>query len=316
MSDDFVVGDAGLFPDAEPVTYWGDDGWLEARRNGLGASEVASALGLPGAYATPWQIWADKTRRRLPPDIGANPAVKLGNDLEPWLIEQSEQFTGRRAFRTPAQLYRNRGRQWMLASPDAYCRPASSAPPFPPDDFELVEAKTGGLVEPWGADEWSTELPPLRYEVQARCQLAVLGLRTRTWIVGLIAGFGLHAWPVEWDEEAEKDLMNMAWAWWSRHVIDGEEPALAAGDNAVMDAVHTGRPGIVDLPTAAAAAVRDYREARAKMRRATDEKKRAAAEIKRGLAGHELGRNAAGQIVVSWRMNRHGTRTLRVNGTD
>lgn len=60
--------------------------WLEARKDGLGASDAATVLGI-----SPWknniQLWEEKTGLVTPEDIGDNPAVKYGNDAEPLLRE-------------------------------------------------------------------------------------------------------------------------------------------------------------------------------------------------------------------------------------
>ena len=58
--------------------------WLEARRDGLGASDAPSVLGL-SPWKTNVQLWEEKTGRAAPEDIGDNPAVQYGNDAEPLL---------------------------------------------------------------------------------------------------------------------------------------------------------------------------------------------------------------------------------------
>lgn len=58
--------------------------WLEARKDGLGASDAPSLLGI-----SPWksnvELWEEKCGLAVPEDIGDKPAVKYGNDAEPLL---------------------------------------------------------------------------------------------------------------------------------------------------------------------------------------------------------------------------------------
>lgn len=58
--------------------------WLEARKDGLGASDAPSLLGI-----SPWksnvELWEEKCGLAVPEDIGGKPAVKYGNDAEPLL---------------------------------------------------------------------------------------------------------------------------------------------------------------------------------------------------------------------------------------
>lgn len=58
--------------------------WLEARKEGLGASDAPALLGI-SPWKTNVQLWEEKCGLVIPEDIGGNPAVKYGNDAEPLL---------------------------------------------------------------------------------------------------------------------------------------------------------------------------------------------------------------------------------------
>jgi putative phage-type endonuclease len=58
--------------------------WLEARKNGIGASEAAAVAG-QSRWKSNIELWEEKTGRRIPDDISDKPAVKYGNDAEPML---------------------------------------------------------------------------------------------------------------------------------------------------------------------------------------------------------------------------------------
>lgn len=60
--------------------------WLEARKEGLGASDASALLGI-SPWKTNVQLWEEKTGLVVPEDIGDKPQVKYGNDAEPLLRE-------------------------------------------------------------------------------------------------------------------------------------------------------------------------------------------------------------------------------------
>lgn len=60
--------------------------WLEARKEGLGASDASTLLGI-SPWKTNVQLWEEKTGLVVPEDIGDKPQVKYGNDAEPLLRE-------------------------------------------------------------------------------------------------------------------------------------------------------------------------------------------------------------------------------------
>lgn len=300
------------FPAAQPLVRWPDRGdtdeeWLTARRRGLGASEVASALGLPGAYSTPWQVWAEKTGRALPVFEGSD-AAQLGTDLEPWLIESAAAATGLRwVDRTVYRLYGSRERPWLLASPDA-CGAGK------PDWADaLVECKTAGLLEPNTVKDWTDTDVPLRIEVQCRTQMAVLGVRTRVHVVGLVVGFGLRSWVVEWDQCQEDILLKAAGEWWQTHVVEDVEPAMFPADDAVMNGMYPAVEGSAELPPIAEFVLEEYRVAVAEGAAAERRRRELAATLKRWLAGSTVG-ELGGRSVVTWYENVNGVRSLKVKG--
>lgn len=303
------------FPAAVPVVGWPDNGgggteadWLTARRRGLGASEVASALGLPGAYETPWLVWARKTGRHTP-EFDGNDATNLGNGLEPWLISSARTLIGAQwVDQTAFRLYESVEHPWLLASPDAGVWSTLQTPAD-----ALVECKTAGLVEPFAAREWTRTDVPLRVEVQCRMQMAVLGIATVNWVVGLVAGIGLHTWPVEWNPATEDQLIRAAGAWWETHVVGGAEPAMMPADNATMNAVYPTVEGAAELPVEAEFVLEEYRSAVAEGSAAERRRKELAATLKRMLAGATVG-TLNGAKAVTWAPNKNGVRALRTYG--
>lgn len=60
--------------------------WLEARKNGLGGSDAACALGL-NPWKTNVELWEEKTGRREPEDISEKEAVLYGSEAEQHMRE-------------------------------------------------------------------------------------------------------------------------------------------------------------------------------------------------------------------------------------
>jgi putative phage-type endonuclease len=136
--------------------------WLEARRQGIGASEAPAVLGV-SPYKSPLELYAEKLGL-VEPSVVDLERVEWGRLLEPLLVEKYRRVTGRRAEKEPAYtLRRSRAYPWMVASLDAVIHEADVTAP--------LEVKTTGL---WKSDEWAEE-PPLHVQVQVQHQLAVTG---------------------------------------------------------------------------------------------------------------------------------------------
>ena len=68
------------------VRFYGTDEeinaqWVEARKSGIGGSDVASIMGL-NKYSSPLEVWMEKTGRAETPDISDKPPVYWGVILE------------------------------------------------------------------------------------------------------------------------------------------------------------------------------------------------------------------------------------------
>lgn len=282
-----------------PVSGWGDDReWLTARSRGISASDVAAILGF-SEYATPWEVWADKTGLR-PRQVDANKeAIRLGIALEPWLIVQARHHLGVPVVHTQHRLYAHPQAQWQLASPDAEVRP---------DDGEPYgfEGKTSGLGGGFGIPKgWSDDWIPLGHELQARWQMRIMGWR-KVILGALVAGLGLRFYTVHRDEQIETDLVTQVADWYKRHLVDGVEPPMSAKDSTLINDVWPeptaghlpldDNPDIVDL-------VLDYQAGLMEERAGKDRKDTAAAAIKR-IIGPHCGGTIDGREVITWNPKR------------
>lgn len=279
-----------------PVVRWSAsrDEWLATRRHGISASDVSAVLGF-SEYATPWEVWADKTGVR-PREVDADKeAIRLGNALESWLLAQARHLLGVPVEHTSAWLYAHPAAAWQLASPDGQALPEDGRP------FG-IECKTAGLASGFGVPAGFTDTrAPLGHELQCRWQMRVLGWE-RVDLVALVAGLGLRRYTFTHDLAIEADMVAQVAEWRHRHLVRGIEPAMGPRDNALMDQTYPagtegsvaldGDPDLVEL-------LYSYRDGLTREAQGRAVKEAATAALKRKLGNHCAG-TVANREVVTW----------------
>ena len=131
--------------------------WLEARRSGIGGSDVAGILGM-SKWSTPYTIWADK-RGEMPPQ-DENLDMLIGTLFEPWLFAQYKEQTGV-AIRKSHKILRDKEFPFLLANVDALHKD------------RVVEFKTARNMDEWG--EPGTDQVPTAYLLQCQHYMRVTG---------------------------------------------------------------------------------------------------------------------------------------------
>ncbi len=162
----------------------GDDRgeWLAARRNGIGASEIAAVLGI-SPWESPFSLY---WRKRNGWEIEANDEMSAGTRLEPavalWWADQHPGYVVH-----GAGLYAHPLRPWQIVTPDRLvCDPQMHDNPFPDDPtypYSHADAFTLAVLEcKWVAYSWdgwgrpgSDEIP-VHYRAQALWQVDVMGV--------------------------------------------------------------------------------------------------------------------------------------------
>lgn len=285
-----------------PLVDWtaSDADWLSARRRGCGASDVAALLGFD-RYRSPWQVWADKTGHPLYQPPEETPAMRLGIELETWLIDQAGPLiypppeTGE-AVLTPERIYCHPEHPWRCCMPDACIGAPHSMERF---NAELVECKTAGLTS-GRAYGWTDTSVPLGYELQARWQMHVMDAPI-CHIVALVVGRGLCHYPIARDLNLEADLVEQVSDWWQRHIVGGEEPPLTGRDAAVVAALYpkVTRPSVDLDDTEAMTHWRAYLDARQDATDAEQRKAEAGTALKALIGEAQIGR-VEGRQIAAW----------------
>lgn len=213
--------------------------WLEARRKGIGGSDVPCILGL-SRWKTPLQVWSQKVGLAPHGDDSTYPQ-RRGLHMEPFIggelaraVEESEEG---RVF-TVGTVYGGEGRvaiaqhqdpaySMMLYSPDALAKTALNGGTG--EETVLCEYKSRS---PFGRDEWEESVPP---EVNAQVQhgLFVMGLQAAYVAVDLGSEF---RWArVERDQPWIDAAVPRLLEFWD--LVEKETPPPPSGDPGDKDAL-------------------------------------------------------------------------------
>ena len=139
--------------------------WLQARKNGLGASDAACILG-----RNPWksnvQLWEEKTGRREAEDIGEKPVVKYGKDAEaPLRSLFALDFPQYAIHYDEYGMIANRPEEpWLFATLDGELEDTVTQQPS--HLMGVLEIKTTEIMRPAQWAEWNGGIPEHYY-----CQL-------------------------------------------------------------------------------------------------------------------------------------------------
>jgi putative phage-type endonuclease len=171
----------------------GSPEWHAARRDRLGASEVAAAMGL-SKWQSPFSLWHLKAGLLAPQRDNAQ--MQWGRDLETVIArrfarEHPEWTLSRCA------LYAHRERLWQVAQPDRVVHLGRRR-------LGALEVKTARYDDEWG--EQGSDEVPLYYRCQALWQLDVFGWQSCHFAV-LVTGSDYYEYAVEY-HAGDVELMH------------------------------------------------------------------------------------------------------------
>lgn len=255
--------------------------WLDWRREGIGASDVAAIARVEGAFGTPYAVWLSKVHGI---DGDSSEAMEWGNLIEGVILDEVERRTGL----TVA------ARQLRLTHPDApHHRCTLDGAAFAADavagateanldvDWSelLVLAACGVEAKNTSYRNYPNDEPPLNYYVQAQWQCWVGHLDAVTLAV-LHAGTRLALYDIPRNDDDIAVLVDAADRFWNDHVLTGNPPEFDAADLDLVRSwvgpatrdVRTADPATADL-------VALYAAAKAAAKAATDEADRLAAQL-------------------------------------
>jgi putative phage-type endonuclease len=222
----------------------GSDEWLEARRGGIGGSDVAAVLGL-SPWATPLDVWLAKTRGS---DAAATEAMDWGHRLEP--LVRARFAEGRTAWvdEVPGTVSHDAA-PFMRASLDGCVQDAEGT--------AVLEIKTSR--SPFA------QLPQ-QYLLQVTHCMGVTGWTDVPAHVACLFGGNTYVeFRVEFDRQVWEDSLDYCSWWWREHVAGGKMPEVdPVRDAPTMPSLWQAEPGAeVEIGPELAVALRDARAAAA-----------------------------------------------------
>jgi putative phage-type endonuclease len=188
--------------------------WLEARRSGITASEIAVVMGLsPASQNSPYALYHRK--RGDLPEQADNDAMERGRVLEPYIAGK---FADRRpdliVDGTGRELYAHPQRPWQMATPDrviqdsATCGVAERDGVFEVENIAVLETKSDASPgDEWG-DDGSDEIP-VHYRCQVLWQMDVMGVDAAFLACLFIQPWKIRVYELTMDDAARADLKLM-----------------------------------------------------------------------------------------------------------
>jgi putative phage-type endonuclease len=198
------------------------DDWLAVRKQGIGSSDAAAAVGL-NPYKSQLELWLEKTGRdgllpKIDPLDEVSPAY-WGNILEHIVAAHYTKRSGNRVRRINAVLQHPDPKlHWMLANID---REVIGAP-----DVQILECKTAGIN---GSRLWKEGVPEY-VQLQVQHQLAVTG-KAAADVAVLLGGQHLEIHRIHRDEALIARLIQLEAAFW-RYVETDTPPPADGSDSA------------------------------------------------------------------------------------
>jgi putative phage-type endonuclease len=190
------------------------EAWLNVRKNGIGSSDAAAAVGL-NPYKSQLELWMEKTGRdaNLPtpdPDDDSSPMF-WGTLLEAFVATHYTKKTGHKIRRVNAVL-QHPEYSWMLANLDREVMGSA--------EVQVLECKTAGMN---GAKLWREGVPEY-VQLQVQHQLAVTG-KAAADVAVLVCGNEFRTYRIERDDELIARLIQLEAQFWQYVETDTAPPA-------------------------------------------------------------------------------------------
>lgn len=194
------------------------DEWLQARRAGVTASEIAALLGI-SPYESPFDLYWKKTWQ-IPEDFD-NDRLELGRILEPYIAHRfAKKHPDIDVAPQSAGLWQSTERSWQMATPDRLLDLQDDSGKWVDSVLEL---KTSGTYEEWGEDG-TDEVPPY-IAAQVLYQMDVIGCRAGYVACLFLSTQQIRTYQLAWDQD-DVDLMRDRAAEFWQQVQDSRPPEI------------------------------------------------------------------------------------------
>jgi putative phage-type endonuclease len=193
--------------------------WLEARRQGITASEIAIVMGL-SPYSSPYALYHQKLGQL--PGVEETDAMQLGKHMESFVADRfAERHPEFNLTGNGQMLFAHAERPWQMATPDRLVTEGSFSAW---DAIAVLECKIDGGSDEWGEDG-SDEIP-VHYRCQVLWQMDVMGVSTGYVACLLWNRRKVRVYELTLDAAAKEDLLMMRGEarLFLRRIEQGDEP--------------------------------------------------------------------------------------------
>ena len=209
-------------PDSQATSsHTPQQGW---RPWGIGGSDIGAILGV-SPYRGPANVWAEKVRQGKGGNAAGALPMRLGNYLEPFVVQEYEGLTGN-ATRQPGATLHHPEYPELFGHVDRIATHTSTAHAT----LDVVlECKTCSAhrAHEWGP-AWSDQVPP---EYLTQC-LWYLGLTqcSEAHLAVLIGNTDFRVYRIQRDETLQQHMFEEAHRFWVGHVLSKVPPPVSTRD--------------------------------------------------------------------------------------
>jgi putative phage-type endonuclease len=191
--------------------------WLRMRKQGLGASDSASVLGL-SKWGTPLSVYLDKLSDAI--DDSMSDRQDWGHRLEEPIAQWVRDTKGLDVGASPG-LIRSEEFPWLLATPDRKVIEGDVVVP--------LEIKSS---DAFMKDAWDNGIP-LNYQIQIQQQILIMGA-PHGYLVVLHGGNTPDFYTVPADREFHEQLIRLTRNFWENNILAGVAPEPITLDDAAL----------------------------------------------------------------------------------
>jgi putative phage-type endonuclease len=271
---------------------------LQARRRGIGASEVASVLGLT-PWRTPFQVWLEKTGRLEPNELEKLSRPYWGHKLEDDAAEGYEDATGLKLRRVNKTLYHPK-HAWMFCHLDRKIV----------GQKKIVECKAPDAASSFQWGKSGTDQVPDIYFIQVQHQMGVTGWEEADLAV-LIGGNDFRFYTIKRDESIIDYIIKKGCEFQNYVETDMPPQFQTRDDVELCYKKDTGH--YIDATPDILEKVVQFKEVKSAMK----ELEVMAKELEYSIT-HYLkdasGLICQGKTLITWRADKNGKRSLRLKG--
>lgn len=258
--------------------------WLDARRTGIGGSDIAAILGL-SKWKTPLQVYMDKRGEAM--ETPDNEAMKWGRYLEPVVRQAYSDATGYEVMLPPSML-RHHDYSFAVANLDGVVQDRTG---------RVFEAKTTRTAEGWG--EPGSDQIPQPYLLQVQWYMGVAALPVAD-VAALIGGSDFRIYTVDADEELQMLMFTAAAEFWQRVQVGDPPDPVSYADAVAMYGKASRTDRVIAVGDVLEAAVH-LRDLKAEAKRIEDAEEACKAVIFKALGECDTLVDADGKTLATWR---------------